>query len=264
MKTNVLVLLCAAILVGCGKPDDKPQQRSDTGAPPPPVEDVPAVTETRTSSIAGKILFKGEAPSPRRVKTDADNYCHEHYQDKPLTSAEVVVNDNSTLRNVFVYVKDGLGNRRFAAPQQAAVLDQVHCVYVPRVLGVQAGQPMEIRNGDDTLHNVHCAADVNLPFNEAQPLKGMKKSHTFGKSEVMVLFKCDVHPWMGAYVGVLTHPYFSVTGEDGVFSLKNLPAGEFTIEAWHEKYGTQTQKVKVGEGESQTIEFTFEAKQPLL
>jgi plastocyanin len=258
MKSNLLLLLCAAILVGCGKSDDKPQQRNNTGGTPPPVDE--PVTETRTSVITGKIVFKGAAPTQRRINTSADPYCAEHHKDKPLVSEEVVVNDNGTLRNVFVYVKDGLGNRRFAAPRQAAVLDQVDCVYVPRVLGVQVGQPLEIRNSDDTLHNVHCAANVNTPFNEAQPLKGMKKSHLFSRSEVMVAFKCDVHPWMGAYVGVLPHPYFSVTGEDGEFSIKNLPAGEFTIEVWHEKYGTQTQKVKVGAGESQTIEFTFEAK----
>jgi plastocyanin len=258
MKTNILVLLCAALLVGCGKSDDNPQPRNTTGGTPPPVDE--PVTETRTSVITGKIVFNGAAPTSRRINTSADPYCHEHHKEKPLMSEEVVVNDNGTLRNVFVYVKDGLGNRRFSAPRQAVVLDQVDCVYVPRVLGVQVGQPMEIRNSDDTLHNVHCAANTNLPFNEAQPLKGMKKNHTFNRAEVMVFFKCDVHPWMGAYVGVVPHPYFSVTGADGAFSLKNLPAGEYTIEAWHEKYGTQTQKMKVGDGETQTIEFTFEAK----
>lgn len=258
MKTNILLLVCAAILVGCGKSDDKPQQLNNTGGTPPPVDE--PVTETRASVITGTVVFKGAAPAARRINVSADPYCLEHHKEKPLMSEDVVVNDNGTLRNVFVYVKNGLGNRRFAAPRQAVVLDQVDCVYVPRVLGVQVGQPMEIRNSDDTLHNVHCAANTNLPFNEAQPLKGMKKNHTFTRPEVMVFFKCDVHPWMGAYVGVVPHPYFGVTGDDGGFSLKNLPAGEYTIEAWHEKYGTQTQKVKVGEGETQTIEFTFEPK----
>jgi hypothetical protein len=122
---------------------------------------------------------------------------------------------------------------------------------------MQVGQLMLIKNSDDTLHNIHALPNNNDEFNKGQPSGSPEMKKTFTKPDVMVKFKCDVHPWMTAYVGVLEHPFFSVTGADGTFSIKNLPAGEYEIVAWHEKFGEQTAKVKVGDGEAKAQDFKF-------
>jgi plastocyanin len=218
---------------------------------------VSAASAADTASISGKVAFEGTAPKPKKIKTDADPQCAAMHADKPLTSEEVLVNDNGTLRNVFVYVKKGLEGKKFDKPSTPVVIDQRGCHYVPHVFGMMAGQMLLIKNSDDTLHNIHALPTVNEEFNKGQPSGSPDLKKTFTKPEVMVKFKCDVHPWMGAYVGVLEHPFYSTSGDDGTFSLKGLPAGEYEIVAWHEKYGEQTQKVKVGEGEAKTVDFKF-------
>lgn len=210
-----------------------------------------------TASISGKVNFENDAPKRKKIKMDADPKCAEMHADQPVLSEEVIVNDNGTLRNVFVFIKSGLEGRTFEKPAAPVELDQRGCMYHPRVFGMQAKQPLRIKNSDDTLHNVHAMATKNKEFNIGQPNKGMETTRTFPNPEVMVKFKCDVHPWMAAYVGVLEHPFHSTTGQDGSYSLKGLPAGEYVVEAWHEKYGSQTQTVKVGEGEAKTADFTF-------
>ena len=168
-----------------------------------------------------------------------------------------VVGDGGTLANVFVYVKSGLEGRSFPVPAEPVVLDQQQCWYVPRVVGVRVGQPLQVLNSDPLLHNVRAAAAVNEPFNQGQPVQGMRFSHTFSTEEVMVPFKCDVHAWMAAWVGVVNHPYFAVTGPSGEFSLPNLPAGTYTVEAWHEAAGTQTASVTVSAQGTATLSMTF-------
>jgi len=143
------------------------------------------------------------------------------------------------------------------APAAPVVFDQKGCHYEPHVFGIQAGQPLEILNSDDALHNVHALPKNTQEFNLGMPIKGMKLTKTFTAPEVAVKIKCEVHPWMAAYAGVLDHPFYAVTGEDGSFSLKDLPPGEYVVEAWHEKYGTQTQTVKVPE--TSEVSFTFKA-----
>ncbi len=179
-------------------------------------------------------------------------------QTTPVYPEDIVLNGKK-LENVFVYVKNGLEGRSFPPPDEPAVLSQEGCRYTPHVLGIMVNQKLRIVNGDPTLHNVHCQADKNSPFNLGQPLKGMEAVRTFSTPEVMIHFKCDVHKWMSAYIGVLPHPYFGVTGEDGTFALKNLPPGEYVIEAWHEKLGTQSVTVKVSERETKEISFGFKA-----
>ena len=171
----------------------------------------------------------------------------------------MVGSDGKSLANVFVYVKDGLGNYVYDTPTEAARIDQKECRYHPHVFGMRVGQPLEILNSDPTLHNIHALPKANAEFNNGQPIQGMKMTHTFDKPEVMVPFKCDVHGWMNAYVGVLDHPYFAVTDKDGKFELKDVPAGTYTIEAWHEKGGAMTQSVTLGEKESKDANFTFKA-----
>jgi hypothetical protein len=168
-----------------------------------------------------------------------------------------LINDNGTLRNVFVYVKTGLEGKVFPPPRTPVILDQHGCAYQPRVLGMQARQPLLIRNSDDTLHNVHAMPTRSKEFNVGQPNKGMETTRTFTTPEVMVKFKCDVHPWMAAYIGVLDHPYFAVTGADGDVRIPELPPGTYEFEAWHETYGTKTQRVTLAPGETKELTFTF-------
>ena len=209
-----------------------------------------------SASITGKIAFDGKPPKQKKIPTDADPKCAEMHADAPLLNEEVVVNADGTLKNVFVYVKSGL-TKTYEAPKTPVQLDQKGCHYTPHVFGMMAKQPLEIVNDDDTLHNIHAMPAKSKEFNVGQPNKDMKTMRTFAEPEVMVHFKCDVHPWMSAYVGVLDNPFYSVTGDDGTFSLKGLPAGEYEIAAWHEKYGEQVQKIKVGDGEAKTIDFKF-------
>jgi plastocyanin len=205
-------------------------------------------------SLTIKAPFEGTAPAPQIVKADADPKC-KLVHPNGIDPQQVVVNGNATLKNVFVYAKEGVTGTH-EAPKEPVKLDQHGCEYQPKVFGVQAKQPIEIVNSDDTLHNVHALPTQSKEFNLGMPIKGMKLKKTFDKPEVMVKIKCEVHPWMAAYAGVLEHPFYGVTGEEGSAVIKDLPAGEYTIEAWHEKYGTQTQKVTMADAD-QEISFSF-------
>lgn len=207
-------------------------------------------------SISGKANFTGTAPAPEKISMDADPTCMS-FHSEPVMNPEVTVNSNNTLKNVFVYVKEGLEGKTFEAPAEKFSLDQKGCTYTPRVFGIQIGQGLEIINSDSTLHNVHGMPAQSKEFNIGMPIQGMKLTRKFDAPEVMVKFKCDVHPWMRAYAGVLTHPYFSVTGEDGSYKIENLPAGTYVVEAWHEKFGVQTQSLTVDEAGAQTADFGF-------
>lgn len=206
-------------------------------------------------TVTGKVTFTGTPPQMEKISMNADPVCASIHPE-PVLNPEVIVNPNGTLKNVFVYVKEGLEGQSFPAPTTPAMIDQKGCQYAPHVFGMQVGQPLEIMNSDSTLHNVHSQAVKSKQFNLGMPIQGMKLQKKLEAAEVMVKFKCDVHPWMSAYIGVLTHPFYGVSGDDGSFEIKDLPAGQYVLEAWHEKYGTQTQQVTVGEGPV-NAEFTF-------
>lgn len=208
--------------------------------------------------VTGKVSFQGDPPKAMRLRMNADPVCLKQHAE-PVYGEEVVVNKNGTLKNVLVYVKDGLGGKKFETPKDTVVFNQKSCLYTPHVLGIQVDQELEVKNSDPTLHNVHTLSKVNSPFNIAQPKQGMVFKRKFQKPEVFKV-KCEVHTWMNAYIGVFTHPFYAVTGDDGAFTIKGLPAGEYTVEAWHEKYGAQTMKVKVGATGTQTANFTYQGK----
>ena len=216
-----------------------------------------SVQSAQAAVITVKASFEGQAPVMEKIKLDADAKCKMMHPEG-LASDAVVVNSNNTLKNVFVYVKDGFGDKKFETPKEPVVFDQVGCHYTPKVFGVLVNQTVEIRNSDDTLHNVHALSVNNKEFNLGMPIKGMKLKKTFAKPEVMVKIKCEVHPWMLAYAGVVENPYYGTTAEEGVVVLKDVPAGEYTIEAWHEKYGIQSKKITVADADQQ-IDFSFKA-----
>lgn len=266
-RTHVFspVLVGIVVAIGCG--GGKPQEAAatDRSAHPdssPTIQlaqaTAAAAPASGSASIRGAIKFEGAPPAPAKIKMDADPVCQQQHA-SPMSSEEVVVNANGTLQNVFVYVKEG-AQGSVPPPTTAVTLDQAGCWYHPHVFGVQVGQPLEIINSDATLHNVNAKPTSNQPFNIAQPMKGMKTTKKFANPEVMVRFKCNVHPWMSAYGGVVGHPFFSVSGADGSFAISGLPAGTYTLEAWHEKYGTQTQSVTVADGETKSVDFTFKAQ----
>jgi hypothetical protein len=202
-----------------------------------------AAIPVHAATVTVKVPFEGQAPAHTVIKADADPKCKMIHPDG-IAVDEVIANSNGTLKNVFVYVKEG-ATGKYDTPKEALSFDQRGCEYNPKVFGIRVNQPLEIINSDDTLHNVHALPTQSKQFNLGMPIKGMKLKKTFDKPEVMVKIKCEVHPWMRAYAGVVDNPYFGVTGDDGTVQLKDLPAGEYTIETWQEKYGTQTQKVTV-------------------
>jgi len=251
-----LGLTLAASVVACGGGN---QQNSSTSAAPasPVVAGGQKVDMATAGDVKGTVTLDGVAPKNEAIRMNADPVCMREAKGTQTQETYIVGSDGKTLGNVFVYVKDGLGNFVFDAPTDTAKIDQKECRYHPHVFGMRVGQALEIVNSDPTLHNIHAMPKNNQEFNNGQPIQGMKMNHTFTSKEVMVPFKCDVHGWMNAYVGVLDHPYFAVTGEDGKFELKSLPPGTYTIEAWHEKLGTTTQTVTLAEKGSQEISFTF-------
>ena len=214
----------------------------------------PAFDPATAGTLMGMIALEGTPPEAETIRMNSDPACVELATD---TETEYyVVGEGGGLGNVFVYVKEGLTGS-FPAATETVVLDQQGCRYRPHVFGVQVGQTLEIVNSDMTLHNIHATPSVNAEFNMGQPIQGMRAERTFDAPEIMVPFQCDVHSWMNAYVGVLDHPYFAVTGADGKFDIGNLPPGDYVIEAWHEELGTQTQNVTVGESATVEAGFTF-------
>lgn len=208
------------------------------------------------AAVTGKVSFTGTAPEAPGIDMNADPFCA-GANAEAVKAEEVTVNSNGTLKNVFVYVKTGLEGKTFDAPTTPVTMDQKGCHYTPHIFGVQVNQPVEIVNSDSTLHNVHGMPKESKEFNLGMPIQGMKLKRTFDKPEVMVKFKCDVHPWMNAYIGVVPHPFFAVTGEDGTFKIENLPAGKYTLEAWQEKYGAQTQEITVDDSGNATVDFSY-------
>jgi plastocyanin len=237
--------------------------REPSAAPPAAPATQPASSSDLSAAggtITGKIKFTGTAPRNPVIDMSEEAACKAKYTTAP-TEENVVAGPANSLSNVFVYVSAGVpAGQSFPAPTTPVVLDQSGCRYHPHVFGVQVGQPLEIQNSDPVLHNIKAVAKKNRPFNVSQPTAGMKTTRTFTAPEVTVNLQCNVHGWMHAWVGVRPDPFFAVSGPDGSFSIKGLPPGTYTIEAWHEKFGTQTATVTIAGTESKTANFTFAAR----
>ena len=253
-----LIMIISLALTGCGKKEEAAPSAQISVATPA-TESVPEVAAQTGAKgvIAGRVLYTGTAPVPQTLALDADPGCQTFRGGQPLLSEELLVGSGQGLQNAFVYLKTGLEGRSFNAPAAAARLDQKGCQYVPHVMGMQVNQPLEIVNSDATLHNVHGMPQTQKDFNLGMPVQNMKLTRQFAQPDVMVKFKCDVHPWMNAYVGVVPHPFFAVTGADGAFQIPEVPAGTYTLEIWHEKLGTQTKEVVVSEVSPAAVEAVF-------
>lgn len=242
------------LTTACGGGSETPQSAQTAGSTAAGGQKIDPAT---AGAVSGVVSIDGPAPANAPIRMNADPMCLRVAKGEQFQETFKVGSDGKALANVFVYVKDGLGNYVYDAPGGPITLTQEGCHYIPHVFGIRVGQPLEIVNGDETLHNIHATPKTNQEFNNGQPMKGMKMTHTFSAPEVLVPFKCDVHGWMNAYVGVVDHPFFAVTDAEGKFELKGLPPGTYTIEAVHERLGARTQTVTIGAKESKAITFTM-------
>lgn len=208
------------------------------------------------ASVSGVATYKGEVPEFQEIKMDADPICLAKHNEAVFPDT-LVLGEGQTMGNVFVHIKTGLPQKDYPVPAEPVTINQQGCVYDPHVLGVMAGQPVKILNPDGTLHNVHAFSKINPEFNMAMPKFRKETTKVFDKPEFMFPIKCDVHPWMESWISVMSHPYFIVTQSDGKFTINNLPAGTYEVEAWHETLGTQTASVTVAEGDAGEANFTF-------
>ena len=254
MKTEKMIAVLASsvlvvfLLAGCSKKEAPAEQPTPSAAS----THAPAATPidpATAATIMGTVKFDGPAPKLAKIDMSQDPNC------KGSNTAENIVTSGGNLANVFVYVKQGLGNRTFNVPTDAVVLDQSGCKYHPHVLGVMAGQTLKIVNSDPTTHNIHPTPKDNREWNESQAPKATPLEKTFAREEILLPVQCNQHPWMKMFIGVVKNPFFAVSGPDGKFEIKGLPPGEYTIAFVQEKLGEQTQKVTVGPKESKTADF---------
>ena len=215
-----------------------------------------------SSAIAGQVWISGTLP-PEVSMRATDPVCGQLNSNGVVTSRHFVVTDDGRLANVFVYIKEGLENARFAAPTNGPVLDNRNCQFEPYILGVQVGQPLALRNSDSTLHNVHFVPRLNRELNLGLPTLGQRVVRAFDKPEILLRVKCDVHPWMFAFVNVVPHPFHAVTEADGSFRFPpGLPPGVYTVAAVHPKAGELTQQISVGADEAGLIKFYYRYENP--
>lgn len=266
IKNSLLRALCAVFVVvgllavACGPGEEKP---AETGEAAAPAATAPAAGSAATiagmqqgdATITGTVTYVGAVPTFKPIAMDADPTCAAKH-DEAVYPQTLELGSGNTMASAFVQVK-GIEGGNAAPPSSPVTIDQEGCLYHPHVAGVMAGQPLQFKNSDGILHNVHGLPEKNREFNLGMPASLTEKSVTLNTPELYFPVKCDVHPWMSAYVAVMTHPYFDVTETDGAFEIK-VPAGTYTLEAWHERLGTQTQEVTVAAGQSASADFQFD------
>jgi hypothetical protein len=208
-----------------------------------------------TAVVKGFVKLAGTMPPAARLSMNADPSCAKLHP-TVLTAEDTIAGADGGLQNVVVFISEGLGDRTYDLPQQPVVMEQKGCLYQPHVVALRANQELDVLNSDPTTHNLHPVPANNREWNKAQA-PGTRVDMTFAREEIAIPMKCNVHPWMRSYIAVFKHPYFVVTGKGGRFELNNLPPGNYTIQAWHEKLGTSTQKISVGPGLTKELEFVF-------
>jgi plastocyanin len=209
------------------------------------------------NSVAGVVKFKGTAAKPTRIDMSADPYCAKAHASSAATTEDVLADANGGLENVVVFVSGGLEAATFPVPDEPVVMEQKGCQYNPHVLAMRAGQKLKVVNSDGTSHNIHPMPNNNREWNVSQP-PGAPVEQVFAREEIAISVKCNIHPWMRSYIAVVKNPYFAVTDKNGAFELKDLPPGNYTVQAWHEKLGSRTKQITVGGGPAQPIEFDFQ------
>src|SRR3954454_6435986 len=253
MMRYALIFATAIVAAGCG--GSKPAEPSAKAASPK--VDYFHVDAATAGKLHGKIVYQGPKPTRRVIPMDSDIKCSEEHAGKPVYDEPISVGAGGEPSNAFVYIQAGLEGKKFEPVKEPVILDQRGCMFVPHAIGVQAGQPMKLRNSDQVQHNIHPLPKNNREWNESQAPGTPDVEHKFARTEVMVPVKCNIHQWMHAYIGVVEHPYFAVTGADGSFELANVPPGDYTLAVWHEKLGDQTQQVHLAASATQSLEFIY-------
>jgi len=249
-----MLALCALLALGaCSKKENTEQSSNSGEQPAQPAAAATPIDPATVATVNGTVKFDGTAPKAAKIDMSQDPGC------KGTNQAETLVVDNGDLANVFVYVKDGLGNRTFDVPKDPVVLNQQGCQYHPHVLGVMTGQTVQIKNSDPTTHNIHPTPQDNREWNESQPPSSPALEKTFAREEIMLPVKCNQRPWMKMYMSVVKSPFFAVTDKSGKYEIKGLPPGDYTLEFVHEKLGKQEQKVTVAPKDTKTVDATFKA-----
>jgi len=246
----LLCLLGLWALAGCSK-KEAPTEEQPAAAPAASQPAATPIDPNTVASVSGTVKFDGTAPKPAKIDMSQDPAC------KGTNSAETIVADGGNVANVFVYVKEGLGDRTFDVPKDSVTLDQQGCKYHPHVLGVMTGQNIEIKNDDQTTHNIHPTPQANREWNESQPPASAPLEKSFAREEIMLPVKCNQHPWMRMYINVVKSPFYAVTGPDGKYEIKGLPPGDYTIAFVQEKLGEQDQKVTLAAKDSKTVDASF-------
>lgn len=241
-----LLLLISLSIFGCSKKQAEQPQSTTSQA-------FTQVDPATAAMISGTVSLVGAAPQPQKIDMALDPACKGDNESEPIA-----VRDGK-LANVFIYVKTGLEGKRFTVPPQPVTMGQKGCRYVPHVVGLMAGQRLAVINSDPTTHNVHPMPNANHAFNAAQPPDAPPVEHTFSTPEIMIPVKCNNHPWMRAYLNIVPHPFFAVTGSDGEFAITGLPPGTYTIAAVQEELGEQDQTVTVVPKEGKKLDFSFAA-----
>src|SRR6266478_3994970 len=245
----LLVLVGVLSLAGCGKKE--PAEEQPAASSPATAPAATPIDPATAATVSGTVKFEGVAPKPAKIDMSQDANC------KGSNTAENLVVAGGDLANVFVYVKEGLGNRTFALPKDPVVLDQSGCKYHPHVLGVMAGQSVKIENSDPTTHNIHPTPKDNREWNESQAPQAPALEKSFAREEIMLPVKCNQHPWMKMYISVTKSPFYAVTGTDGKFEIKGLPPAEYTLAVVNRQLGEQDQKVTLAAKDAKTVEVTF-------
>lgn len=271
VRSLAAVALVAFVLTGCGPAEEPASDAGQEAASEAPASEAMAPKDAEAGSnaiaalqqgsatLTGTVTYAGEVPSFKPIDMNADPVCAGKHTE-PVYPESLVLGDGNTVANIFVQVKDSFAQEDYSTPSAPVVIDQRGCLYHPHVVGVMAGQPLQFWNSDEILHNVHGTPSANREFNLGMPATLTEKAVTLNTPEEFVPVKCDVHPWMSAYVAVMTHPYFDVTGDDGQFEI-TVPPGTYTVEAWHEKLGTRTAEVTVADGETASVDFELDVPQ---
>jgi plastocyanin len=258
MRPNHFLTLCcaAALLAGCSEKDKTEPPKAAQSAPAPVYFKVDPET---AGTVTGKILYKGKPPAPKAIDMSEEPACVEAHKGRAYNQS-LVVNRKGDLANAFIYIKSGLDGKTFEVPADPVTIDQNGCWFHPRVLGIQTGQTLKIVNSDPVTHNIHPMAQVNREWNHSQGSDDPPMARRFLKPEIMIPVKCNIHSWMHAFIGVLDHPYFAVSQDDGTFEIENLPPGTYTLAVWTETLGTQERQLTVAPHSKAEANFTFKEK----
>jgi len=246
----------AVAVVGCGNK----QAPESTEQPSAPAGGSATIDPSTVGEVTGTVTLTGNPPVFKAINMSAEPYCSKA-NPKPVMPQDVVVN-GADLDNVIVYVKDDMSKYAFDTPKDPVTLNQKGCMYDPHVVALMAGQTLEVKNDDQTTHNIHPMPKDNREWNTSQPPGAAPVDNSFARPEVAIPVKCNVHPWMKGYIAVFKNPFYAVTTKDGKYDIKGLPPGTYTIEAWQEHYGVVDQQVTIGPKETKAVDISFNASAP--